>query len=56
MYSNHVEPGHLSPELRELVDGIIGGIITIASRANSNMDSNSIGGTNLLEPTLTVFT
>ena len=41
------ETRHLPPDLRELVDTIISGVITLASRLNSNSDSNSLGGTSL---------
>jgi len=36
---------HLPPDLQELVDTIINGVITLAFRLNSNSDSNSLGGT-----------
>ena len=35
---------HLPPNLQETVNTIINGILELASRVNSNMDSNSIGG------------
>ncbi len=39
---------HLSPDVQELVDTIINGVVALASRVNSNSDSNSLGGTNYL--------
>ena len=38
----------LSPDLQELVDTIINSVMALASRVNSNSDSNSLGGTNYL--------
>ena len=35
---------HLSPDVQELVDTIINGVVALASRVNSNSDSNSLGG------------
>ena len=43
---NQVDTRHLPPELQELVNTIITGVIALASRTNSNSDSNSPGGTN----------
>ncbi len=45
MYQTRIDTRHLPPELRELVDTIINGVVALASRANSNSDSNSLGGT-----------
>jgi hypothetical protein len=46
--SAETDTRHLPPELQELVDTIISGVIALASRANSNSDSNSLGGTSYL--------
>ncbi len=43
---NQVDTRHLPPELQELVNTIITGVIALAARANSNRCSNSPGGTN----------
>ena len=43
-----VDIRHLPPELQELVNTIITGVVALASRTNSNSDSNSLGGTSLL--------
>ncbi len=45
MYQTRIDTRHLPPELQELVDTIITGVMALASRANSNSDSNSLGGT-----------
>ena len=37
---------HLPPDVQELIDTIITGVVALASRMNSNSDSNSLGGTN----------
>jgi hypothetical protein len=47
MYQMRTDTRHLPPELQELVDTIISGVVALASRANSNSDSNSLGGHNL---------
>ena len=44
MYQTRIDTRHLPPELQELVDTIISGVVALASRANSNSDSNSLGG------------
>ncbi len=41
-----LETRHLPPEVQELVDTIINGVNALASKLNSNSDSNSLGGTN----------
>jgi len=46
MYQTRIDTGHLPPDLRELVDTIINSVVALASRLNSNSDSNSLGGTN----------
>ena len=38
------QTGHLPPDLQETVNTIINGILELASRVNSNSDSNSLGG------------
>ena len=38
----------LSPDLQELVDTIINSVMALASRVNSNSDSNSLGGTSFV--------
>ena len=43
---NQVDTRHLPPELQGLVNTIVTGVIALASRVNSNSDSNSLGGTN----------
>ena len=43
-----IQTRYLPPDLKELVDTIINGVITLASRVDSNSDSNSLGGTNYL--------
>jgi len=48
IYQARTDTRHLSPELQELVDTIINGVVALASRVNSNSDSNSLGGTNCL--------
>ena len=48
MYQTRIDTRHLPPELQELVDTIITGVMALASRANSNSDSNSLGGTSSL--------
>ena len=48
MYQPRTDTRHLPPELQELVDTIINGVVTLASRVNSNSDSNSLGGTSYL--------
>ena len=35
---------HLPPDIQELVDTIISTALALASRMNSNRDSNSLGG------------
>jgi hypothetical protein len=45
MYQPRINTRHLSPKLQELVDTVISGVVALASRANSNSDSNSLGGT-----------
>jgi hypothetical protein len=44
MYQTKVDTRHLPPDLQELVDTIITGVMALASRLNSNSDSNSLGG------------
>ena len=46
MYQTRIDTRHLPPALQELVDTIINGVVALASRVNSNSDSNSLGGTN----------
>jgi len=48
IYQTRTDTRRLSPELQELVDTIINGVVALASRVNSNSDSNSLGGTNYL--------
>jgi len=48
--NHYVETRHLPPELQELVDTIISGVIALASRTNSNTGSNPVCATNYLQP------
>jgi hypothetical protein len=45
MLNTRPETRHLPPDLQEIVDNIIGSVMTLASRLNSNRYSNSLGGT-----------
>jgi hypothetical protein len=47
MYQTRIDTGHLPPELQELVDTIIGGVVALASRVNSNTGSNPVCATML---------
>jgi hypothetical protein len=44
VYPTKVDTRHLPPDLQELVDTIITGVVALASRVDSNRDSNSLGG------------
>ena len=44
-YNTTSQTKHLPSDLQELVNTIINGILALASRVNSNSDSNSLGGT-----------
>jgi len=46
MKNTRLETRHLSPDVQEIVDTIINGVIALASKGNSYTDSNSVGGTN----------
>jgi len=46
MYQTKVDTRHLPPDLQELVDTIITGVIALASRLNSNTGSNPVCATN----------
>ncbi len=48
MLPNSYETRHLPPDLQELVDTIITGIVALATRVNSKSDSNSLRDTNYL--------
>ena len=43
MQSTRLETRHLPPDLQELVDNIITGVVALASRVNSNRGSNPLG-------------
>ncbi len=45
-YKAIASTSHLPPELQDLVETIITDVMALASRLNSNSDSNSLGGTN----------
>jgi hypothetical protein len=45
MYQTRIDTRHLPPELQELVDTIINGVVALASRANSNTGSNPVCAT-----------
>ena len=44
MENIRLETRHLPPDVQELLDTIIDSILALASRMNSNSDSNSLGG------------
>jgi len=48
MYQTRIDTRHLPPDLQELVETIINGVVALASRVNSNSDSNSLGRTSYL--------
>jgi len=45
MLQKTYQTSHLPPDVQEMVDTIMAGVLALASRVNSNSDSNSLGGT-----------